>query len=368
MGVALLCGQGCGERPRFSDHGLKKIEIRMDSERVGEVFGGARRRIEVPGHAWIDGETRRVTLEAAGATSIQAPKKSWDLKFQDGEWNGSSEVRLSAMTADPSLLRALVAAEVFRAAGVYTPEIEPVYIFLNETPLGLYLLIEKIRSDFFKKRGEALRRLYTAEGDSGFTPGTIPRIERYFSTKPSPSDFEPMIALAQTVLIEELGTFEGEVFKHIDRSSVVNYMAAAQIVNHWDGFNKNLHYIQTEKSFAFLLAAWDLDQVWRSDLTSSLTPWDGNLLFSRLMMIPSVKDAIEAKVSELLQGAASESNLEERVNHWKDVIRQGYESDPTLGRSGRVLDEKADSLMGDIRGRLAQLRSGLTIIQTAWPQ
>lgn len=366
---ASLCSllSSCSAKQKFDGHGLRAIEIRVKEDLVDEVWSGAMRKIDIPGHVWIDGQKHAMRLEAAGATSIRASKKSWDLKFQDDagiQWQGQGqsqgkrarEVRLSSMVADPTFLRSLLALEVFRAAGSMTSSAEPVFLHLNDRKLGLYILVEKIDEDFLLNRALELRRIFIAQGGADFSPSMATQIEQFYSTKPKPSQLEMILALGRTLSITDDAAFETEVFRYLDRSATISYLAGARVTNHWDGFNKNLHLIQTKDSPLLRPLPWDLDQAWRTDLSNATDPWALNLLFSRVASLPSVRAEWSAKVVTLLAGEAAPAALRARAEFWKARISEAYAVDPVLGLQGRSLDSETEQLLGEIAAWIEQIK------------
>jgi spore coat protein H len=320
----------------------------MDSEAAGGLYASAYDHVEYPAKVVIDGEEYNAVISGAGSSTVRSPRKSFNVKLKDDRFRGAKEFRLAALVGDLTKIRPLLAVEVFAAAGMPSSWAEPAFVYLNERVLGLYIALERIDEDFFENRGIAWERYISAEGDADFKPGFEGRIESAFSGRPKPANLEPMFALYRTLSLATDAEFEEAVFRILDRESVVHYMAGSIILNHFDGFNKNLFYYQSGGSTKFRLAPWDFDLIWQLDRTGMSTPWELNYLFARIGALRSVDTEINARVSSLLAGSLSRSAVLARVDHWKAIIAEGYAHDPFLGGSGKSIDEEMTKLVNVI--------------------
>lgn len=327
----------------------------MDPEDMGGLYGGATAHISFPAKILIDGDERRASISATGATTARSPRKSFNLRLKDGDFRGAKEFRLAAVTGDTSMIRPLIATEVFASAGVATSWAEPAFVYLNERILGLYIALEKVDEDFFSNRGISWDRIFYAEGDADFGPTFEGRLEVAMSGKPKPANLSAMLALRRTLAIADEKEFTNAVFRILDRESVVNYMAAAQIVNHYDGFNKNLFYYQLTDSHLIQLAPWDFDLDLRPE-RSEIESWYLNHLFVRIGKIAPVRAEIQGKISTLLSGNASEAILRARISEWKTRMSDAYAHDPWLGRSGKSIEVEAARLTQALNERITRIQ------------
>jgi spore coat protein H len=346
--VAATALVGCKAKQRYDSHGLRSVEFRMDSEAAGGLYASAYDHVEYPAKVVIDGQEYNAVISGAGSSTVRSPRKSFNVKLKSDRFRGAKEFRLAALVGDLTKIRPLLAVEAFGAAGVPISWAEPAFVYLNERVLGLYIALERVDEDFFENRGIAWDRYISAEGDADFKPGFEGRIDSAFSGRPKPANLEAMVALYRTLALSSDAEFEEAVFRILDRDSIVNYMAGATMLNHFDGFNKNLFYLQPAGSSKFQLVPWDFDLVWQVDRLGISTPWELNRLFSRIGALPSVESAIDAKVSALLAGPLSRSAVLARVDHWKAIVAEGYAHDPFLGGSGVSIDEEMATLIGAI--------------------
>jgi spore coat protein H len=343
--VAAASLSGCKAKQRYDSHGLRSIEIRMESEAAGGLYASAYDHVEYPAEVLIDGEEYDAVVSAAGSSTVRSPRKSFNVKLADGDFRGSEEFRLAGLVSDLTKVRPLIALEVFAAAGAPASWAEPAFVYLNDRVLGLYIAIERVDKDYFRNREIPLVRYISAEGDADFKPGFEGRIDSAFSGRPKPANLEVMVALYRTLAIPNDKEFESAVFRILDRTSVINYMVGTKILNHFDGFNKNLFYFEVAGSPLLHLAPWDFDLIWAIDRTGVPAPWYLNRLFSRMAALPSVSTEIDGKVAILVADSLSESAILSRVEFWKTRMAEAYAHDPFLGKSGKSIDEEVAKLI-----------------------
>lgn len=350
--LVLACHSGCTTKARYESYGLRSVEIRMDDEDVGGLYGGAAAHVDFPATVVIDGEEFRARVKGAGATSVRNPRKSLTLTLNEGSFRDAKKIRLAAAVGDRSMIRPLLGFEALVNAGIPTPWAEPVFVHLNERILGLYIAVETIEDEFFESRGIAWERVFEAKGDADFGKSFEGRLGVAFDSKPNPNDPSAMLALLRTLDIADDAAFTAAIFRVLDRSAVVNYMAANQVINNFDGFNKNLFYIQDPETHLMRLAPWDLDLSWPGRTGDA---WNLNVLFSRIGRIIPLRTEIDARITTLLAGPLAKSVLLARLEAFKTQIASAYDHDPWLGRGGRSLDEEAAALAQLVSDRIDSL-------------
>jgi subtilisin-like proprotein convertase family protein len=99
----------------------------------------------------------KVGIETRGASSSTFPKKSYDLELWDVNGNDinmpllgfptESDWVLSAQYTDKTLMRGMLTFHLYNEMGWYAPRCRPVEIVINGEYLGVYILMEKVKSD-----------------------------------------------------------------------------------------------------------------------------------------------------------------------------------------------------------------------------
>lgn len=302
----------------------------------------------MPARVRVDGGEYDAEFSAGGASTLHEHKKSYNLRFDGDGWNGRKQYRLSANARDRSMMRALLTTEVLKAAGVPGPEMEPVFVYLNNRALGLYIGTETIDSGFFERRNLKVDRWYEAKGDADFAGTFAGAIRENYSVEPEGDDLERILELARALDTGDDAAFGERIFRHLDREGVIRYLVAGAVLDHWDGFNKNIHLAEVAPDRRLLPVAWDFDFVWTPRIRSSPKPWDLNRLFTRIESLPDVRAEVQARVRQLIQGPNSIAVLRAVMESWRERIRAAYLADPYLGRASFTLDQEAEQLMADI--------------------
>lgn len=320
----------------------------MKTEDVGELWAGAETHLKRPAKLRIDGEEYRVKVSAAGSSTIREAKKSLTIKFEDREFNGQREYRLATTIRDRSMIRSLIARDVFLTAGVPSPELEPVFVYLNDHVMGLYIGTEMINEQFFARRQIPVKQWYELKEmvrNGGSDPHTN---EAYsFVAKPEPN-LELMIRVHRLLDTPGDAEFESRIFGMVDRESFVAYLAAGQILNHWDGFNKNVVYMRPLPAGKLRVAAWDFDFTWYPGFRLDPQPWRTNELWRRIGKLPSVSADYEARVTSFKAGPLALPVLQGKIAEWREKIRSAYNADPFLGGLGQDLDHQSQLLYDTI--------------------
>lgn len=163
--------------PRDKVHPAQPLVDRVDAPagaRVGvrAIHPDDRRALPAPtsddGHLV---ETGRFSLGHSGNRTLQAPKRSWVVKFtEDEDLAGMDRLNLKAMYNDPSQMREALCWNLFERVGVPAPRHTFARLGINGTYLGLFSVVEHVDRAFVKDRfpGRHRGNLYKAGcGDLG---------------------------------------------------------------------------------------------------------------------------------------------------------------------------------------------------------
>jgi spore coat protein H len=207
-----LCA--CAPEHPAMDRGVTAVELVMEPERLGAIYGSTASGAYVPAEAYLGGEHFAVELEAAGGYGLHYVKRSLNVRLRDGEFRGIREWRLSTNASDPSMLRTPLAFGVFARQGALVPEHLPAAVTVNGRYWGLYYLIERIDEEFFTRREVPVSGLYKTIGSSSFFPGMSADIETYFESRLD-DDLAPMRNLAELVEAASDEELERQIFTRL---------------------------------------------------------------------------------------------------------------------------------------------------------
>ena len=144
---------------------------------------------------------------------------------------------------DPSGLRAMLGFWVFAQAGIDAPAIDPVVLYFNDRFLGLYFNIEKVDEQFFERRGvDRGTTLKAILGNADFSAKTLSAPNMAFEFPLEKSSFTPVIRLCE--IIQKAGDAKekaAELGAIVDVNQLLDYLAAAVVMKHFDGFANNYY-------------------------------------------------------------------------------------------------------------------------------
>lgn len=337
LAFALAQQSACSDFQSADAYGLRLVELRLTSEALAELEHGSYTETPVPCRVEIDGSAHRCQIAVAGATTRDDLKKNYDLELR-GEYAGRRRHRLSALSGDPSGLRALLAIASFRLAGLDVPSAEPVSVWLNHEYLGLYLVLEPIDTDFFVQRGDRVRALYKAR-DLLATLESTANVEAAFAARLSGANHSDLRTLIENLNLAARGQ-PNHLEELVDRQNVLSYMAGAQFINHWDGIVNNYYLARSAQQPKFSILAWDLDQTFEG----TLDPGAGELFEPNLLMRFLYADARARYFEELwrFDRIVTPERFGELVDEFEATIDEAYQHDPFL--RDESLHEQAEAL------------------------
>jgi spore coat protein CotH len=337
VALAPTLASGCSDFQGADAYGLPLVDLRMTSEALAELGHGTYTETPVPCSVEIDGTEHHCRIAVAGATTRDDLKQNFDLELS-GEYAGRSRHRLSALSGDPSGLRALLAITSLKLAGLDVPSVEPVSVWLNREYLGLYLVLEPIDVDFFERREDRARALYKAR-DLLATLESTANVEAAFAARLSGENHSDLRTLIENIALAADGQ-PNRLEALIDSQNVLRYMAGAQFIDHWDGIFNNYYLARTTRQPKFSILAWDLDQTFGR----TLDPADGDLFEPNLLMRFLYANAHASYLEELerFDRIVTPERFGELVDEFEATIQEAYRHDPLL--RDEPLDEQARAL------------------------
>mgnify|MGYP003684748621 FL=1 len=247
----------CDSSSHEEDFGLKRISITMDAEDLGELNNSYQAKRPFAARVDFNGRVYRGKVNYAGKSTIDAFKKSLHLTFNKPVFFGRSSIRLSSQNVDDSLLRSLLGFKVFGMAGLMVPKVEPVAIYLNQKYMGLYQMIEPVDMEFFQVRGESPLDLYKAKfANANFGPEYLGQLDDAYTVRIKPKSASAIRYLWELAIREDEASYD-ELEKILDIENYLNYVAAAVILKHWDGFDNN-YFLARMQDGRFRIVPWDL--------------------------------------------------------------------------------------------------------------
>lgn len=268
-----------GRAPRFHDprnspeyHGTVITDPTNQSRlpvmhRFVQNAAGTETRSGTRGSFFYDGEFYdNIFTRIRGGTSQNWPKKSYKIEFNDGHHfrfrpgvPRVDEINLNTTYTDKSYLRAVLAYEHQRDAGMPSPEAFLVQLRQNGAFWNVAILVEQPDRDYLRRWNlDPDGALYKgAFAPTHYTPSTpLSRWEKKTRLHEGKQDLDALLdGLARTG--SALETF---LFDEVNLPVQVNYMATTCLIQNIDGSDKN-HYLYRDSngSGEWTMLPWDLD-------------------------------------------------------------------------------------------------------------
>lgn len=358
--VSLIVGcEGMNEPEVMSTSNLPRVDLTIDYENFQILNANVFSDRYVDAKFQYGDRTYWVNIRYQGRSTRNLSKKNFRVRFPDGQlFQGGKQTILSSQFRDPSLMRSYLSYDLFRRAGLMTPNVTFVSLFINRKYHGIYLMTEPIDEFFLRNRGKQIGNLYQASNAVAhftLTDGVDIRLKfrKKLGNEGNYSDIEYLLALLDHTPISELSEQLERIF---DVNSYLEYMAVSALIANWDGFINNLHLYNDPQQQRFVVIPWDMDL----SFGSSEVDWNvmtGNELNHRLLEIEAYRMIYELKLQAHLNDLFSEQRMFNLIDQLKNLLHEMYGMDPFL--QGYSLEQEAEELKEFIRLRRAFLLSEL---------
>jgi hypothetical protein len=236
---------------------LPVIQWFVQSPSLAETDTGTRCSVFYHGELYDN-----VFVRIRGETARSWPKKSYKLDFNPGHHfllrDGLArleEINLNTTYTDKSYVRAVLAYQHFRDAGLPCEEIFHVHLRQNGPFYSVCLFTEQVDDDFLSRHGlNPNGALY--KGVAGSYMDTAAGFEK--KTRLG-EDFADLQALVSGAALTG-PALEAFLFDNLDVPGVLNFMATVAVSQNIDACNKNYYlYRETEGTREWRYLPWDID-------------------------------------------------------------------------------------------------------------
>ena len=262
---------------------------------------------------------------------------------------------------DPSYLRERLAADLYATFGLPTVRTAHARLTMGSEPFGLYTVVEEADKDFLREHfPDEDGAYYKPEPPAGnlewlgdqFAPYEASGMD--VESDPDTTDHAPLLHFLDVLNNtpdDELVTALPEVF---DVDGWLRYLAVTIALVNLDyygamGHNYLLYEDRTTGRFVFI--PWDLNEAYGNFQCGGMTPDDllsfpyddptcslgpraaPHPLITRVLGQPAWLAALEANLTELLDGPWDPDLVHEQVHAMADLVREDVRTDPTAFRS-----------------------------------
>ena len=288
---------------------------------------------EVTGTLAYEGKTYPVEVRYRGSYGRFQYKKAWKIKFPaDSPFPGQREINLRADSADVSLMRSKLGAEIFRALGVQLPQAEHVLLTLNGEYVGVYTFVEHVDAAFLERTGRnpqasIYKAVRTGTWDYSKLQPSEEAYRRAFEKKTNRDiDHADIIDLIEFINYSPDDRFTSELVRIFDVAAYLDYYVGIVLASNPDFIPHNVYLIHDLATDRWDLVPYDLDRTFESgwaetgvlfnspvDMGTSTSPVptyeaDSNLL-TRVLAVPQFRAYYCHRLAEALDTAFSESGM-----------------------------------------------------------
>jgi hypothetical protein len=268
---------------------------------------------------------------------------------------------------DFSYLKDALGQKVFRELGAPGPRTAYAYLSIDvpgklpNHPLGLYVLIEDIDTEYAKDRFGSKKVpifkpvTYDLFGDLG------PNWEAYaaiydLKTKASKEQLARVVEFSKFVSHASDEDFAARLPEFLDLEEFAAFLAGHVLLSSYDGYlsnGQNFYLYLDPKSNKFGFIPWDQDHGWgefgyvgkatQRENASVWEPWTyDNKFLKRVLKVEAFKKIYRQKLEDALAGPFTEENLNREIDSLAAVIRPAVaaESDFRLKRFDLSISEK----------------------------
>ena len=313
-----------------------------------------------------DGPELPIEIRFRGSSSRLLPKKSFNIRFEDGQeiLFGSSRMNANAMYTDASMMRERLAWDMFATLGRPASRTQYLDISLNGFYEGLYIHIERVDKDLlsaaglnpdgtlvrdeFRDRREEDDRIDVASAFA-FPLSEIAEAEREqfladgFNSRGSPR-WDRLAELILWVEESEPGAeFAQEFRERFDLDVFIDWLAVHFLIGDIDSFADDywLYLDHDDDEARWIVIPWDKDLAfgshWRPDFGTANdffsyemavgTGWD-NPLVNLVLETQDLRDALAERMTHLMQEVFTRTYFMDLVDANWGVIAGSVDRQP----------------------------------------
>jgi hypothetical protein len=338
----------------------------------------------VPGTVTIGGETyEEVGIRHKGYITFIVTrallKKPYKIDFNEyvagQNFYGVRQLNFGNSWSDPSMMREVLAYEVFAAAGCPASRTSFVNLYLtvpgeyDDELVGVYVMVEQVDRTYLAERfGNDSGNLYKA-GDSGADlqwEGTDPDEYRGHyrkRTNEEEDDWSDLIGFLDVLNNTPDEQFRTEIETVFNVDGFLGYLAANTATTNLDsvaGRNANFYLYHNPDTGLFEFLPWDLNMAFggfRSpvegypsgaegmlymDIYNPTSTIEEHVLVDRILAVPEYVALYEERIRSLVEGHFNSANMDPRIDELYAFIRSAVYADPHKLDSSENFDQNIE--------------------------
>lgn len=312
--------------------------------------------VRVPIEFSYRGQRKEGTIEAAGAGTRYYPQWSYRIRLDDagvieGELN---DFNVSAQVTDRSLMRNALTSELFRQAGfpVFTAGFSRVAI--NGRDQGLHLIIERIDTGFFRRRGIPVEELVKVGFSSSFSFNVPNNPVRTFEKRiPEDNNLNNLVELIHALDTIPDDRILHDLPRYLNYDQYLLYHAISSVIKGPDNFRNNFYLYTTAPAGAYQILPWDFDLTF--NVRADIGFYGDNEIIRKLLRNDSCFARYKSIVQNVVDNLFTEERLFPIIDSLSIQLSTAYSISPYHGGIGYSLQEEGEKLKQFIRERREEL-------------
>ena len=295
----------------FNVEGLNDIRLVLHSSDWQKLKDNFQDNTYYPADfTWGGVTVRNVGIRSRGLGSRSPIKPGLRVDF-DKYASGQRFVNLKSLvldnlTQDPSMLKEVLSMRLFSRLGLPAPREAFVRLYVNNTLVGLYAVVESIDKRFLERvfsqdNGNLFEFDYTYDFNFEYLGDDLDRYKEIFDPKTNESHstfelFDPIHRMVRTANQASDAAFEGAMSEFLDLKEFARHVATENFVAENDGWlgyagMNNFYLYQFGDRPQFQVITWDKDNTFLQSDFDIFQRVDRNVLMRRAMALPAVKQA-----------------------------------------------------------------------------
>ncbi len=345
----------------------------------------------VPATFTYESTSYDVQVRFRGGTVRYLPKKSWKIDFPAATpFQGQRELNLNAEYTDKSLMREILAYDLFKLANLPAPTTQFARLELNGQYMGLFLQVEQIDKRFLHRIGwDPNANLYKATYGGNFGWRGEDAAESYVKKTNEEDSHDDIMALLWLLHITSDADFPAAITSVMDIGRYLDWYTVQIVIGNYEWLEKN-YYLYYPRPPSIPLAGgagwrflpWDLDLTlghnwgingildhditWDNPIdsgTKDSPKADGvwNQLITRILNVEEFRFAYCRRLQAMLNDEFTEATLFPRIDTYYHYITPYAETDPHKWGSNEEFHAGPDELKTYIIQRRAWLNAQAAI-------
>ena len=259
---------------------------------------------------WGGVTVRNVGIRSRGLGSRSPVKPGLRVDFDryalGQRFLGAKSIILDNLTQDPSMMKEVLSMSLFLRLGLPAPREAFVRLYVNNTLVGLYAVVESIDKQFLQRQfnqdgGNLFEYDYTIDYNFEYLGSDLTPYQTLFSAKTNESHpvfelYDPIERMVRAVNQTADAALEGALAQFLDLAAFMRHVAVETFVAENDGLlgyagMNNFYIYQFKDRPQFQVITWDKDNTFvQPDLPIFLRA-DRNVLMRRALTIPAARQA-----------------------------------------------------------------------------